>query len=132
MLARSRAALDGRPLVVRTLDAGAESRCPSWPGRRGQPVPRLRRIASRSPGRALPHPAAAILRVAAEHPLAVMFPMVATLEEVRAARARSTPRGRSWAAAPRWRSASWSRSGVALAAAEFARRGGFLSSGRTT
>jgi phosphocarrier protein FPr len=82
------AALDGRPLVVRTLDAGADKPLPflhqepednPFLGRRGIRLslaePELLRTQLR-----------AILRVAAEHPLAVMFPMVATLEEMRAAR----------------------------------------------
>ena len=82
-------ALDGRPLIVRTLDAGADKPLPflrqepednPFLGRRGIRLslaePELLRTQLR-----------AILRVAAEHPLKVMFPMVATLEEVRAARA---------------------------------------------
>jgi phosphoenolpyruvate-protein phosphotransferase/dihydroxyacetone kinase phosphotransfer subunit len=83
-------ALDGRPVVVRTLDTGAD-----------KPLPFLRQDPEPNPflGRrgirlALAHPELlrtqlrAILRVAAEHPLKVMFPMVATLEELRGARAR--------------------------------------------
>jgi phosphoenolpyruvate-protein phosphotransferase/dihydroxyacetone kinase phosphotransfer subunit len=82
-------ALDGRPLIVRTLDAGADKPLPflrqqpednPFLGRRGIRLslaePDLLRTQLR-----------AILRVAAEHPLKVMFPMVATLEEVHAARA---------------------------------------------
>ena len=82
-------ALDGRPLIVRTLDAGADKPLPflaqepednPFLGRRGIRLslaePELLRTQLR-----------AILRVAAERPLKVMFPMVATLEEVRAARA---------------------------------------------
>jgi phosphocarrier protein FPr len=82
-------ALDGRPLIVRTLDVGADKPLPSVPqppeanpflGRRGIRLglaePDLLRVQLR-----------AVLRVAAEHPLKVMFPMVATLGEVRAARA---------------------------------------------
>ncbi len=82
-------ALEGRPVVVRTLDAGADKPLPflrqepesnPFLGRRGIRLslaePELLRTQLR-----------AILRVAAEHPLKVMFPMVATLEEVRAARA---------------------------------------------
>jgi phosphoenolpyruvate-protein phosphotransferase/dihydroxyacetone kinase phosphotransfer subunit len=81
--------LDGRPLIVRTLDAGADKPLPflrqqpednPFLGRRGIRLslaePDLLRTQLR-----------AILRVAAEHPVKVMFPMVATLEEVRAARA---------------------------------------------
>ncbi len=82
-------ALGGRPLIVRTLDAGADKPLPflrqppednPFLGRRGIRLslaePDLLRTQLR-----------AILRVAAEHPLKVMFPMVATLEEVREARA---------------------------------------------
>jgi multiphosphoryl transfer protein len=81
-------ALEGRPVVVRTLDAGADKPLPflrqepesnPFLGRRGIRLslaePELLRTQLR-----------AILRVAEEHPLKVMFPMVATLEEVRAAR----------------------------------------------
>ena len=82
------AALEGRPVVVRTLDAGADKPLPflrqepednPFLGRRGIRLslaePELLRTQLR-----------AILRVADEHPLKVMFPMVATLDEVRAAR----------------------------------------------
>jgi phosphoenolpyruvate-protein phosphotransferase len=82
-------ALDGRPVIVRTLDAGADKPLPflrqepesnPFLGRRGIRLslaePELLRTQLR-----------AILRVAEQHPLKVMFPMVATLEEVRAARA---------------------------------------------
>jgi phosphoenolpyruvate-protein phosphotransferase/dihydroxyacetone kinase phosphotransfer subunit len=82
-------ALDGRPLIVRTLDAGADKPLPflrqqpednPFLGRRGIRLslaePDLLRTQLR-----------AILRVAGEHPVKVMFPMVATLGEVRAARA---------------------------------------------
>jgi multiphosphoryl transfer protein len=82
-------ALAGRPVVVRTLDAGADKPLPFVPqepeanpflGRRGIRLslsnPDLLRTQLR-----------AILRVAAEHPLKVMFPMVGTLDELRGARA---------------------------------------------
>ena len=82
-------ALDGRRVIVRTLDAGAD-----------KPLPFLRQAPEDNPflGRrgirlSLAEPdlfrtqLRAILRVAAEHPLAVMFPMVATGAELRAARA---------------------------------------------
>jgi phosphocarrier protein FPr len=83
------AALDGRPVVVRTLDAGAD-----------KPLPFLRQPPEDNPflgvrgirlGLAneelLRTQLRAILAVANEHPLKVMFPMVATLDEYRAARA---------------------------------------------
>jgi phosphoenolpyruvate-protein kinase (PTS system EI component) len=83
------AALEGRPVVVRTLDTGADKPLPflrqdpepnPFLGRRGI------RLSLASPD-LLRTQLRAILRVAAEHPLKVMFPMVATLEELRAARA---------------------------------------------
>jgi phosphocarrier protein FPr len=80
--------LGDRPLVVRTLDAGAD-----------KPLPFLRQAAEDNPflGRrgirlALARPELldtqlrALVRASAEHPLKVMFPMVATLGELRAAR----------------------------------------------
>jgi phosphoenolpyruvate-protein phosphotransferase/dihydroxyacetone kinase phosphotransfer subunit len=82
-------ALDGRPLVVRTLDAGADKPLPALPmppeanpflGVRG-----IRLALARS--EVLATQLRAILRVAAEHPVKAMLPMVATLGEVRAARA---------------------------------------------
>jgi phosphocarrier protein FPr len=82
-------ALDGRTLVVRTLDAGADKPLPflrqepednPFLGRRGIRLslaePDLLRTQLR-----------AIAMVAEEAPLKVMFPMVATLAEFRAARA---------------------------------------------
>jgi len=89
VLSEIAAALDGRPVVVRTLDAGADKPLAflrqqpednPFLGRRGIRLslaePDLLRTQLR-----------AILRVADEHPLAVMFPMVATLDELLAARA---------------------------------------------
>jgi phosphocarrier protein FPr len=83
------AALAGRPVVVRTLDAGAD-----------KPLPFLRQPPEDNPflgvrgirlGLAneelLRTQLRAILAVAMEHPVKVMFPMVATLDEYRAARA---------------------------------------------
>ncbi len=86
-LTRIAEALDGRPLIVRTLDVGADKPLPALPlaveqnpflGRRGIRL-------------SLDHPELfatqlrAVLRVAAEHPLKVMFPMVATAAELEAA-----------------------------------------------
>jgi phosphocarrier protein FPr len=82
------AALEGRPLVVRTLDAGADKPLPALPmppeanpflGVRGIRLTLERREILATQLRA-------ILRVAAEHPVKTMLPMVATLGEVRAAR----------------------------------------------
>jgi multiphosphoryl transfer protein len=81
-------ALDGRPLVVRTLDAGADKPLPALPmppeanpflGVRGIRLTLARRDVMATQLRA-------ILRVAAEHPIKVMLPMVATLEEILEAR----------------------------------------------
>jgi phosphocarrier protein FPr len=79
--------LAGRPLIVRTLDVGADKPLQAVPmepeanpflGRRGLRLslarPELFLVQLR-----------AILRVAAEHPLKVMFPMVSTLAELDAA-----------------------------------------------
>jgi phosphocarrier protein FPr len=83
---RAAESLGGRPLIVRTLDAGAD-----------KPVPGLEQPGELNPflgvrglrlGLAMPEvletQLRALLRVAAEHPLRVMFPMVSTLEELRA------------------------------------------------
>jgi multiphosphoryl transfer protein len=83
------AALDGRPLVIRTLDAGADKPLRYLPQaaednpflgvrgiRLGLAQPDLLRAQVR-----------AILAVAGQHPVRIMFPMVATLAEYRAGRA---------------------------------------------
>ena len=82
-------ALDGRPLVVRTLDAGADKPLPALPmPAEANPFLGVRgiRLALERP-EILATQLRAILRVAADHPLKAMLPMVATLAEVRAARA---------------------------------------------
>jgi multiphosphoryl transfer protein len=83
-------ALDGRPLVVRTLDAGADKPLPALPmPPEANPFLGVRgiRLALGRP-EVLATQLRAILRVAAEgHPLKVMLPMVATLDEIEAARA---------------------------------------------
>ena len=81
--------LAGRPLTLRTLDAGADKPLPGlaeppednpFLGVRGIRLglrrPEVLRVQLR-----------AALRVASRHPVRVMFPMVATLDELRAARA---------------------------------------------
>jgi phosphoenolpyruvate-protein phosphotransferase/dihydroxyacetone kinase phosphotransfer subunit len=81
-------ALAGRPLTVRTLDAGADKQLPylSLPQ---EPNPSL---GLRGIRLALSHPDVlaaqlrAVLRVAADHPVRVMFPMVAVADELRRAR----------------------------------------------
>ncbi|HEY6886556.1 MAG TPA: putative PEP-binding protein, partial [Solirubrobacter sp.] len=81
-------ALGGRQLIVRTLDAGADKPLPFLPtepeanpflGRRGI------RLSLDAPD-LFSTQLRAILRVAAEHPLSVMFPMVSTVAELQAAR----------------------------------------------
>jgi multiphosphoryl transfer protein len=80
-------ALGGRRLILRTLDAGAD-----------KPIPYLHQAAEENPFLgmrgiriSLAHPELfrtqlrAVLRVAADHRVAVMFPMVATAAELRAA-----------------------------------------------
>jgi phosphocarrier protein FPr len=80
-------ALEGRPLTVRTLDVGADKPLPALPappeanpflGRRGI------RLSLAEPA-LLDAQLRAVLRVAAEHPLKLMFPMVAAVAELEAA-----------------------------------------------
>ncbi len=79
--------LDGRPLIVRTLDVGADKPLPALPmppeqnpflGRRGL------RLSLEYP-ELLATQLRAVLRVAARHPVKLMFPMVATVDELDAA-----------------------------------------------
>ena len=86
-LATIAAELAGRPLIVRTLDVGADKPLQAVPmepeanpflGRRGL------RLSLARPELFLAQ-LRAILRVAAEHPLKVMFPMVSTAAELDAA-----------------------------------------------
>jgi phosphoenolpyruvate-protein phosphotransferase/dihydroxyacetone kinase phosphotransfer subunit len=82
-------ALDGRPLVVRTLDAGADKPLPALPmPAEANPFLGVRgvRLTLERP-EILATQLRAILRVAVEHPVKAMLPMVATLGEVRAVRA---------------------------------------------
>jgi multiphosphoryl transfer protein len=82
-------ALEGRPLVVRTLDAGADKPLPALPmPPEANPFLGVRgiRLGLARPD-VLGTQLRAILQVAAEHPLKVMLPMVATLDEIVAARA---------------------------------------------
>ena len=89
MLAEVLAALDGRPVILRTLDVGADKPLPALPqppeanpalGVRG-----LRLQLLRHPD-LLKTQLRAALRVATGHRLRIMFPMVSTVGEVRAAR----------------------------------------------
>jgi phosphoenolpyruvate-protein phosphotransferase len=82
-------ALDGRPMLVRTLDAGADKPLP-YLAEPDEPNPFLGvrglRLGLMRPD-VLDVQLRALVRVAADHPVRVMFPMVATLAELRAARA---------------------------------------------
>jgi len=82
-------ALDRRPLIVRTLDAGADKPLPALPmppeanpflGVRGIRIGLERTDVLETQLRA-------ILRVAAEHPVKAMLPMISTVDELLAARA---------------------------------------------
>jgi len=90
MLEQVMAAMGGRPVILRTLDVGADKPLPALPqppeanpalGVRGLRLQLLRR-----PDLLLDQLRAA-LRVAAGHPLRLMFPMVSTVDEVRQAAA---------------------------------------------
>jgi multiphosphoryl transfer protein len=83
------AGLRGRPLILRTLDVGADKALPYVPQRpEANPFLGVRgiRLALEQP-ELLETQLRAVLRTAAEYPLKVMFPMVATLEEYRQAKA---------------------------------------------
>jgi phosphocarrier protein FPr len=82
-------ALEGRPLILRTLDVGADKPLPYVPLRsEANPFLGVRgiRLALEQP-ELLETQLRAVLRAAAEYPLKVMFPMVATLDEYRQAKA---------------------------------------------
>jgi phosphocarrier protein FPr len=81
--------LDGRTLVMRTLDAGADKPLPALPMPPEQnPFLGVRGIRLQlARPELLATQLRAALRVAAEHPVKVMLPMVATLDEVLQSRA---------------------------------------------
>ena len=82
-------ALEGRPLILRTLDVGADKPLPYLPLRpEANPFLGVRgiRLALEQP-ELLETQLRAVLRTAAEYPLKVVFPMVATLDEYRQAKA---------------------------------------------
>lgn len=88
--AAAAAALDGRPLIIRTLDAGADKPLP-YLGMPAEDNPFLGvrglRLGLARP-RLLATQLRAVLRTAAAHAnVKLMFPMVATVDELRAARA---------------------------------------------
>ena len=80
--------LNGRPVILRTLDVGADKPLAALP----QPPELNPFLGARGIRLSLERPDTlrtqlrAALRVAADHPLRVMFPMVATLDELRTAR----------------------------------------------
>jgi phosphocarrier protein FPr len=82
-------ALEGRPLVLRTLDVGADKPLPYLPARpEANPFLGVRGIRlSLARPELLETQLRAVVRTAADHPLKVMFPMVSTLDEYRQARA---------------------------------------------
>jgi multiphosphoryl transfer protein len=85
---RAAEALGGRPMVIRTLDVGADKPLPYL----AQPPEANPFLGVRGLRLGLERPdllaaqLRAIVRVAVDHPVRVMFPMVATLDELRAAR----------------------------------------------
>jgi phosphocarrier protein FPr len=79
--------LAGRPMIIRTLDVGADKPLPYLP-RGAEPNPALGQRGIRlglARTEVLLAQLRAVLRVAAHHPVKLMFPMVATEQEVRAA-----------------------------------------------
>ena len=82
------ASLEGRPLTLRTLDAGADKPLAFLP----QAVEQNPSLGLRGLRLSLRHPELlrtqlrAALRVAADHPLRLLFPMVTTVDELLAAR----------------------------------------------
>ncbi|WFF41798.1 phosphoenolpyruvate--protein phosphotransferase [Salinicola endophyticus] len=82
-------ALDGRPLVARTLDVGGDKPLPYWPvPAEDNPFLGLRglRLALTRP-EVLETQLRALLTAAGERPLRIMFPMVKDVDEYRQARA---------------------------------------------
>ena len=131
ILAEIATTLKGRPLIVRTLDAGADKPLRYLPqADEDNPFLGLRGIRL-----GLAHPdllrtqLRAIAAVAKEHPLRVMFPMVATLAEVRAARALLDEVRAELDVAPFEVGVMVEVPAVALAAPAFAREVDFFSVG---
>jgi len=108
--------LGGRPLVVRTLDVGADKQLPCLPAaHEDNPFLGLRGSAwACAHTELLVGQLRAVLRVSADHPVRLLLPMVATVDEVRRARELLEEARQSLAAAgvpvpsaSRW--GSWSR-----------------------
>jgi phosphocarrier protein FPr len=94
-------ALGGRPLTLRTLDAGADKQLPALPlPAEANPFLGVRglRLSLKYP-EVLGTQLRAALRVAADHPLRIMFPMVATVDDLRRAREAVATAGASLTAA---------------------------------
>jgi phosphoenolpyruvate-protein phosphotransferase/dihydroxyacetone kinase phosphotransfer subunit len=86
---RAAEALGARPMIVRTLDVGADKPLPYLEqAHEANPFLGVRgiRLGLERP-EILSTQLRAILRAAADHPISVMFPMITTLDELRAARA---------------------------------------------
>ncbi|GAB4467442.1 MAG: phosphoenolpyruvate--protein phosphotransferase [Anaerolineae bacterium] len=82
-------AMDSRPVIIRTLDVGADKPLPYYElGEEANPFLGWRgiRFCLDSP-EILKTQLRAVLRVSAEYPVRLMFPMISTLEEVRRAKA---------------------------------------------
>ncbi|MDU9389876.1 phosphoenolpyruvate--protein phosphotransferase [Pseudomonas sp. zfem002] len=80
--------LDGRPLVVRTLDVGGDKPLPYWPiAKEENPFLGVRgiRLTLQRP-KVMESQLRALLRAAGNRPLRIMFPMVGQVEEWREAR----------------------------------------------
>lgn len=113
------AGLDGRPLVVRTLDAGADKQLPGLPlAAEANPFLGLRgiRLGLRRP-ELLEAQLRALLRVGADYPLQILLPMVATVDEVRRARRVLEQAGESLTAAAGPAAAAGTAAGAAASAA---------------
>jgi phosphocarrier protein FPr len=93
-------ALDGRPLIIRTLDAGGDKSIP-YLNLESETNPFLGWRAIRlclSQPELFKTQLRAILRVASDFPVKIMFPMIATLDELRHAKALLVEAGQELAA----------------------------------
>jgi phosphoenolpyruvate-protein phosphotransferase/dihydroxyacetone kinase phosphotransfer subunit len=125
------AALGGRTLIVRTLDAGADKPLRFLPQTdEDNPFLGVRgiRLGLANPD-LLREQLRAILAVAADHPVRVMFPMVATLAEYRAARGLLEGERERLGAPPVEVGVMVEVPSVAIAAERFAREVDFFSIG---
>lgn len=97
------AALGGRPLVIRTLDAGGDKPIPyASGGEEANPFLGLRGLRLSLWRRELLRAQlSAILRTAADYPVAILLPMVTSVEEVREVKRELAAIGRGAAASPK-------------------------------